>query len=311
MSASGVPLVVIAGPTGSGKSDLALAVARRLEGEILNFDSVQMVRGFDVGSAKPSEEARKSIPHHLFDVVDPTEHLDAARFVDLARPVIRGVEERGRVPILVGGTFFYLRALLEGLPDMPGRNEEIRGRLATIRNRNSGLRWLRWWLGRVDPVSAERISPADSHRIERALEVWISTGRPISSYSPDRPGLSSEMRTVQMALRLDRDELRRRLDARVARMFENGLVSETRRLLERWPSNARAFDAIGYREALELIRGETTELEAIERIRSRTWAYARRQLTWLRGEREMQWVDAGADAESLADDLVEMVAAAR
>lgn len=311
MSTSGVPLVVIAGPTGSGKSDLALALARRLEGEILNFDSVQMVRGFDIGSAKPSEEARKSIPHHLFDVVDPAEHMDAARFVDLARPVIRAVGERGRVPILVGGTFFYLRALLEGLADLPGRNEEIRGRLATIRDRKSGLRWLRWWLGRVDPVSAERISPADSHRIERALEVWISTGRPISSYSPDLPGLSREMRTVRIALRLERDELRRRLDDRVGRMFENGLVSETRGLLERWPSSARAFDAIGYREAVELIRGETTESEAIERVRRRTWAYARRQMTWLRGEREMQWVDAGADAETLADDLVDMVSAAR
>ena len=289
-------LIVIAGPTGVGKSELALRIALARRGEIVNFDSVQVYRGFDVGSAKPSIELRASVPHHLYDVVDPGDPFDAADYARLARAACEDIAGRGNLSILVGGTFFYLRALLSGLPAMPGRDDRVRERIRGIASRPRGPERLHRWLSRVDPQSGKRIAPADRHRVERALEVWIATGSPISTWQ--RP--VEEIPSVKIALRLERQPLVAALDARVERMYADGLVDETRRLLERYPGDARPFGAIGYREAAAVVAGELGVNDAMTETKRRTRAYAKRQMTWLRAEPGVRWIDATNPEQTFA-----------
>src|SRR6266536_542084 len=189
-------LLVVAGPTGVGKSRLALQLAEELGGEIVNFDSVQIYRGFDIGSAKPDAEERACVPHHLIDIIDAEEEFNAADFAARARVVLGDMAARGKRPILVGGTFFYLRALLAGLPEMPARDETIRARLRAVASRPRGPRWLHAWLSKIDPQSGRKIAPADRHRVERALEVWIASGRPISSWEH----IVEEIPSIKIAL---------------------------------------------------------------------------------------------------------------
>ena len=278
------PLIVIAGPTGSGKSELALRLARTLTGEIVNYDSVQVYRGFDIGSAKPSQAERALVPHHLYDIVDAGQELNAAEYGRLARETCAGIAR----PILAGGTFFYLRALLSGLPEMPGRDEDVRERIRRIAAAPRGPARLHRWLSKIDPRSGRKIAAADRHRVERALEVWIKSGRPISSWEPE-PG--EELPSVKIGLRIDRERLGPMLDDRVAGMFRRGLIEETRALLDRFPATARPFGTIGYKEAAAVVRGELSEAAAIDETRRRTRAYAKRQMTWLRSERNVHWVD--------------------
>ncbi|HVE72754.1 MAG TPA: tRNA (adenosine(37)-N6)-dimethylallyltransferase MiaA [Thermoanaerobaculia bacterium] len=294
------PLLVIAGPTGSGKSDLALRLAQALRGEIVNYDSVQIYRGFDIGSAKPSPAERALVPHHLFDIVDAGAEFNAADYGRLAREVCAALTLSNTRPILVGGTFFYLRALLSGLPEMPGRDERLRARIRRIADQPRGAARLHGWLSKIDPRSGRKIAPADRHRVERALEVWIRSGRPISSWEPEG---SDELPSIKLGLRVDRARLGPILDARVEEMFRRGLVAETRALLERFPATARPFGTIGYREAVAVVHGTMTEGEAIEETRRRTRAYAKRQMTWLRSERNVQWVDANDRDETFAAAL--------
>ncbi|HYC92726.1 MAG TPA: tRNA (adenosine(37)-N6)-dimethylallyltransferase MiaA [Thermoanaerobaculia bacterium] len=293
-------LIVIAGPTGSGKSELALRLATALPGEIVNYDSVQVYRGFDLGSAKPSPAERALVPHHLFDVVDAGEEFNAADYGRVAREVCATLTLSNIRPILVGGTFFYLRALLSGLPEMPGRDEALRARLRRIAAAPRGAARLHRWLSKIDPRSGRKIAPADRHRVERALEVWITSGRPISSWEPEA---SDELPAVKLGLRVDRERLAPRLDARVETMFRRGLIDETRALLERFPASARPFGTIGYKEAAAVVRGEMTASAAIEETKRRTRAYAKRQMTWLRSERNVHWVDAEDREAALAAAL--------
>lgn len=290
-------MLVIAGPTGVGKSDLALRLAESANGEIVNFDSIQLYRGFDIGSAKPSVETRRRVPHHLFDVIEADQEFNAGEYARMAHPVIDDIIARGNLPILVGGTFFYLRALLAGLPKLPGRNEKIRRRLQEIRPER-----LHRWLAKVDPQSGRSIAAADRHRIERALEVWLMSGQPISKW--ERP--VDEMPSTKIALGLDRKLLNTSLDARVAAMYERGLVDETRALRKRYPPSARPFSAIGYKEAVSVIEGEMEIEVAIDETRSRTRAYAKRQLTWLRSERNVHWLDA-ADRDAAFAAALRMI----
>jgi tRNA dimethylallyltransferase len=283
--------VVIAGPTGAGKSDFALRLAKELGGEIVNYDSVQIYRGFDIGSAKPSLETRSLLPHHLFDIVGADEEFNAADFGRIAREVCTDIERRGRVPILAGGTFFYLRALLSGLPEMPGRDAAVRERLHRIAATPRGQARLHRWLSRVDPESGRRIAPADRQRVERALEVWITSGKPISSWRPPAAGVD-EIPSIKIALFLKREPLVEAIDKRVQAMYRDGLVDETRRLLERYPATARPFGTIGYKEAAAVVAGEMTEETAIAETQRRTRAYAKRQMTWLRAEHDVQWLEA-------------------
>lgn len=300
------PWIVVAGPTGSGKSELAVSVAETLGGEVVNFDSVQVYRGFDIGSAKPAAALRARVPHHLFDFVDPETEFHAADFAERARQVCAEIEMRGRRPVLVGGTGFYLRALLAGLPEMPPRNEGVRTRLRRLLSSERGRMRLHRWLLRVDPQSAGRISPADRHRLERALEVWIVSGRPISSH--DAPTATAPTRPAcRIGLRVPRDELVRRLDERVDRMYAEGLVDETRRLLGLHRPDARPFASIGYAEASKVVQGSLTRDEAVAETKRRTRAYAKRQMTWFRAEREMHWVDATRSPASILEESLEII----
>lgn len=292
-------MIVVAGPTGVGKSELALRLAETAGGEIVNYDSVQIYRGFDIGSAKPSPEARARVPHHLYDIIDATDEFNAADYGRLARKTCDAIAARGKVPILVGGTFFYLRALLTGLPEMPGRDEELRGRIRRIARKPRGPARLHRWLSKIDPQSGRKIAPADRHRVERALEVWIRSGRPISSWereSDETPALNA----LKLALTIERPRLVAALNARVEAMYAAGLIDETRALLERFPRDARPFGTIGYREASAVVAGEMTREAAIEETQRRTRAYAKRQMTWLRSERNVHWLDASDREEAFA-----------
>ncbi len=266
-----------------------MRLALALDGEIVNYDSVQIYRGFDLGSAKPSFEQRASVPHHLFDILDANDEFNAADYGRLARETCTAIDDRGHRAILVGGTFFYLRALLGGLPEMPGRDEALRARLRAIAATPRGAARLHRWLAKIDPRSGEKIAPADRHRVERALEVWLRSGRPISSWERET---SNEWPSLKLGLEIDRARLGTILDARVEAMFRNGLVEETRSLLARFPAEARPFGTIGYKEAAAVVRGEINVNNAIAETRRRTRAYAKRQRTWLRSERNVQWLDA-------------------
>jgi tRNA dimethylallyltransferase len=303
-------VIVIAGPTGVGKSDLALRLAETIGGEIVNYDSVQIYRGFDIGSAKPSREVRARVPHHLFDIVDATDDFNAADFARIARSTCDAIAARGKVPVLVGGTFFYLRALLTGLPEMPGRDEELRGRLRRIAQTARGPARLHRWLSKIDPQSGRKIAPADRHRVERALEVWIRSGRPISSWEPDSDETTA-LNALKLALTIERPRLVAVLNARVDAMYAAGLpcnlpcnlIDETRALLEHFPRTARPFGTIGYREAAAVVAGEMTREAAIEETKRRTRAYAKRQMTWLRSERNVHWLDAKDREQAFAAAL--------
>jgi tRNA dimethylallyltransferase len=279
--------IVIAGPTGTGKSELALRIAEALGGEIVNYDSIQIYRGFDIGSAKPSAEVRKRVPHHLFDIIDADAEFNAADYERLARATIARIEH----PILAGGTFFYLRALLHGLPEMPGRDEGIRARIRRIAERPRGNIWLHRWLSKIDPQSGRRIAAADRHRVERALEVWLVSGTPISEWERPAAIPANEMAAVKIGLTMERRTLVERLDRRVDAMYAAGLLDETRELLTRYPRTARPFGAIGYAEAVAVVMGEMDIAAAAAETKRRTRAYAKRQMTWLRSERNVQWID--------------------
>lgn len=295
-----LPLVVIAGPTGSGKSELALRLAQAIGGEIVNYDSVQVYRGFDIGSAKPSPATRALVPHHLFDVADADEELNAADWAHLARAVCDDIHARGKRAILAGGTFFYLRALLAGLPEMPARDEALRARIRAVAGRARGPERLHRWLSKIDPQSGRKIAPADRHRVERALEVWLRSGRPISSW--ELPA-DDDVPSIKIALDLDRPRLAERLDRRVEAMFAAGLIEETRALLDRFPADSRPFGTIGYKEAAAVLRGELTRDQAIAETKRRTRAYAKRQRTWLRAERNVQWLAADSIDDTLTAAL--------
>lgn len=294
-------MVALLAPTGTGKSAIAIDLAKRIDGEIVNYDSVQLYRGFDVGSAKPSIAERQSVPHHLFDIADPDEHVTAADWARRAEGVVAEIGARAKVAILVGGTFFYLRALTAGLPEMPGRDESVRQRLRRMIEGPRGLERLRRILERVDPVSASRIASSDVNRTERALEVWALTGRPISSWP--LPGHDERLPVLRIAIDVDPAALRQRLDARVRAMYAAGLVEETAALMRRFDPHLRPFSSIGYAEAVRHLRGEMTLDDAIAETQRRTRAYAKRQRTWIRSERGVHHVAAGSslilDIESL------------
>lgn len=301
------PLVLIAGPTGSGKSRLALTLARRSGGEVVNYDSVQLYRGFDIGSAKVTGDERRVVPHHLLDVLEATDEFSAADYQRAADRVIADLHRRDTLPVFVGGTFFYLRALLHGLPDLPPADPEVRGRLKALWEHERGRARLHRLLERVDPITHMRLAPADRQRRERALEVWLLTRRPLSSWERPTAGSAVRHRSLMVALELERGVLIQRLDRRVIEMYDGGLLEETASLLSRYPATARPFTSIGYAEAVRHLRGELTRHEAIEETQRRTRAYAKRQMTWLRAERDVLWIHASASHEAMAEMIEETV----
>lgn len=286
------PLVAIVGPTAAGKSALALELAERLRGEVLNFDSVQVYRGLDIGAGKLAPEERRGIPHHLMDIVEPGQIFTAGDFARAASQVAVSVRKRKHLPILVGGTGLYLRALLLGLFEGPRRSEALRARLRGIALER-GRERLHRMLERLDPASAGKIQPRDTQKIIRALEVRLLAGRPVSElHAAGRKGLRG-FRAFKVGLNPDRAELYRRIDARVEGMFRAGLVEETRAALERLghgaPGRAAALGALGYRQACAVLAGELSRQEAVRRTQAATRRYAKRQMTWFRRESGVEW----------------------
>jgi tRNA dimethylallyltransferase len=290
------PLVAIVGPTASGKSALALRLARERGGEIVSCDSLQVYRGLDVGSAKATPQERAAVPHHLVDVADPGETFSAADYARLAREALDGIRSRGRLPIVAGGTGLYLRALLQGLFAGPSRDDALRARLEAAADRFGDARVHRL-LARVDPEAAARIPPRDRVRVVRALEVYRATGRPITE--GHRGGTEPLRGYSVLVVGLDpgRDELRRAVTERTRRMLDAGLVEEVRSLLAGGLGpEARPLQAIGYRQALAVVRGELGLEEAERAIVTATLRFAKRQRTWFRHQAEARWFPGESEA---------------
>ncbi len=282
-------LIAIVGPTGSGKSDLALRAAKALDGEIVNCDSLQIYRYFDIGTAKTSEWDRSRIPHHLIDICDPDETFTAGDYQRRARHVIREIAERGRVPFVVGGTGFYLKALLEGLAEGPGRDAELRQRLELRNNRRPGF--LHRLLRRLDPLTASRIHHNDIQKLIRAVELCIRSLRPASDlFNQGREALSG-FRVLKLGLNPDRKALYGRLNQRTLEMFKTGLLDEVRRLIDAgYPVTAKPFQSLGYKQALGHLSGHLNLSEAVESTQQETRQYAKRQWTWFRRDPEVRWI---------------------
>jgi tRNA dimethylallyltransferase len=294
-------LLVIVGPTGSGKSHLGVAMATQLGGEIVNADSVQLYRGFNIGSAKTPVGERRGIAHHLLDVLEADAVASAGEYARMARACVQEIAGRGRVPIVVGGTGFYIRALLDGLPTLPGRDEGVRARLG--RRPEARLHPL---LRRLDPAAAARLHPSDTQRLIRALEVRIVTGRAMPS-ARDAEALKG-YRVVQIGLNPPRESLAERTAERARRMFAMGLIEEVRGLLaEGWSGSEKPFQSLGYKEALAQVRGELTLEGAIEATAIATRQYAKRQRTWFRSDERIRWIDGFGDATGSVADAISLV----
>jgi len=287
----------IVGPTGSGKTSLAITIAERLGAEIVNADSRQLYVGMDIGTAKPNAEERARVPHHLIDVRAPDQPLDVAEFVSMARAGIVDIARRGRRVLVVGGSGFYLRALRGGIFEGPAASEDLRHELEEIATAR-GIPFLHDELMKVDAPSAMRIQRNDLYRIVRALEVYRITGIPISVHQQRHAFAQREFDAMTIALEVPRAQLYNAINARFDAMIADGFVAEVRELLARGYSPERPpLSTIGYREVAAFVRGEMTLEAAIELAKRKTRQFAKRQLTWFRHEPEVTWVDASHCAE--------------
>jgi tRNA dimethylallyltransferase len=298
------PLVAVVGPTGSGKSDLALAIAEEFNGEIVNCDSVQVFRHFDVGTAKLPVEERRGIPHHLIDIVDPDELFTAGEYARLARDTIADISARGKLPVIAGGTGFYLRALLEGLFEGPSRDQGLRDRLAARESRRPGS--LHRILRRFDAEAARRIHPNDVPKVMRALEVCLVTRRPVTELFREGRDALQGYETLKLGLLPDRDALYDRVNVRCERMFEAGLVEEVRHILSLgFARTCKPFESVGYKQALQLVDGELSPKDALFYAQRDTRNYAKRQITWFRRERDLVWLKGFGDLPEIRSEAIE------
>ena len=283
-------LVAIVGPTATGKSALGIALAHQFGGEVVSCDSTAVYRGFDIGTDKVPVEQRQGVPHHLIDVADPTEEYSAARYAREAAVAVREITARGKLPILVGGTGLYYRALTRGFFPGPGRDEALRGRLERIAG-TRGPERLHRWLRRIDPASADRIQPRDRKRLVRALEVYLLTGRPLTEHFAATESPLPEYRLAAFALQIPADMTAERVARRVDAQFEQGLLDEIRGLIAAGvPDTAHPFSGLVYRQALEHLKGVRDEPATRELIVRENRRYSRRQLIWFRKEPNLQWI---------------------
>ena len=297
-----LPLVAIAGPTGSGKSGLALTIAEEFNGEIVNCDSVQVFRYFDIGTAKLPLAERRSIPHHLIDIVNPDELFTAGEYARVAREAIADISSRGKLPIVAGGTGFYLRSLLDGLFTGPSRDQELRDRLAARESKRPGS--LHRILRRLDPVAAVKIHQNDVPKVTRAVEVCLLTRKPVSELFEGGRDALVGYRTLKLGLFPERDTLNQMLDTRCAAMFENGLVEEVKQILGLgYAPTLKPFESVGYRQALQLVQGELKLRDAIFYAQRNTRQYAKRQTTWFRRESDMVWLRGFGNAPEIEREV--------
>jgi tRNA dimethylallyltransferase len=303
-------LVVILGPTASGKTTLSLALAEKFHGEIINCDSVAMVREFDVGTAKPSAAERARAPHHLFDVVDPTRYITAGEYARQARQVLSEVSLRYHLPIIVGGTGLYLRALLEGLFPGPQRSEELRERLRESAARHSSDH-LHRILQHLDRAAAEKVHTNDIPKLIRAIEVCLASRQKMSDLWQQGRDPLRGFRILRLGLDPDRAELYDRINQRAQRMFEIGLIEETERLTQRYGGSARPLASLGYKQAVQFLRGELTREQAVQAAQQAHRNYAKRQMTWFRREPEVTWLKGFGDDQEIQEEALRSVAAKR
>jgi tRNA dimethylallyltransferase len=301
-------LVVIVGPTASGKTSLSLALAERFQGEIVNCDSVAMYREFEIGTAKPTPAERARAPHHLLDFVDPTHYITAGEYARRARHVLAEIKQRGRLPIVVGGTGLYLRALLEGLFPGPERSEELRERLREIAAKR-GANHLHKILARLDPAAAEKIHANDVPKLIRAIEVCIMSrelgSRPKMTelWQQGREPLRG-FRIARIGLDPEREALYRRINQRAERMFSGGLIEETQALLQKYGAASRPLGSLGYRQAAQFLRGEITREQALLAAQQAHRNYAKRQMTWFRREPGVQWLRGFGDDSEIQQQAI-------
>jgi tRNA dimethylallyltransferase len=298
-------IVAVVGPTASGKSALGVWLAERFGGEVVACDSTQLYRGFDIGTAKPTLAARHGITHHLLDVLAPTEEATAGGYVQVALRVLEDMRQRGCLPIFTVGTGLYLRALLEGLAELPQRSEELRKRLRSSAATHA-QGYLHQMLKRLDPAAARKVAPNDEQKLIRAIEICLLTRKPLTEvYRSGRSPLQG-WRAVKIGLMPAREALYERIHARTEEMFSKGWVEEVRCLVaSELPENAKPFDFIGYRELRAVVRGQMGLDAARAAIEQATRRYAKRQLTWFRKEREVHWLMGFGDDPKLQNEALE------
>lgn len=294
-----VPLLVICGPTGSGKSALALELARHRALEIVSADSRQVYRFMDIGTAKPTLAEQRLVPHHMIDLIDPDQEFSVAAFVDRARPLIEQIYHRGRLPCVVGGTGLYIRALLGGLADLPTGDPTLRQNLHT-RELDQGKGTLYRELQRLDPEAATTIHPHNLIRTVRALEVCLLTGSRFSAIKARHDFVDSPYRVVKLAYDYPREVLYRRIDVRTTNMLKAGLVAEVEMLVSRYGHDLKALQTLGYREVLGYLEGRYAVAEMRDQIQMKTRQYAKKQLTWFRKEPDMIWVDSNDKSDRVS-----------
>jgi tRNA dimethylallyltransferase len=301
-------LVAIVGPTGSGKSALALDLASRFQGEVVNCDSIQIYRYFDIGAAKVPEKERRGIPHHMIGAANPDEVFTAGDFARVARPILNEIAGRGHLPLVTGGTGFYLRALIEGLAPGPARDEALRAALQTREARRPGCahRLLR----RLDPLTALRIHPNDLPKVIRALEICVSARRSATEVFAEGRDSLEGFRVLKIGIFPDREKLYDRLASRMEAMFSEGLMEETASILARgYNADCKAFESIGYKQALQSIKGELSPRDALFYATRETRRYAKRQMTWFRQEPGLEAIPGFGDDPAVAARVEERVRA--
>jgi len=298
------PLVIVLGPTASGKSALGIFLARELGGEVVVCDSTQVYRHFDIGTGKVPPEARGEVPHHLLDLIEPREEFTAGDYLRRGRATLEEITARGRIPIVTAGTGLYLRALLEGLSPLPPRSPELRARLKAEAE-EKGSEYLHGLLAEMDPAAAQAIAPRDTPKLIRALEVCFQTQKPRTElFRAGREPLAG-YRVVKLGLLPERQALYERIEARVEEMLEAGWLEEARRLRERFGDGVKPFGFLGYKQLAAHLRGELSLKDAIKQTKHETRQFAKRQFTWFRKEKDKLWLpgfggDATLHAEALA-----------
>jgi len=299
-------LVVVLGPTASGKTALSLALAERFEGEIVNCDSVAMYREFEIGTAKPDAAERACAPHHLLDFVEPTGYITAGEYARRARQVLQEIKQRGRLPVVVGGTGLYLRALLEGLSPGPQRSEELRERLREKAERRGTGYWHRV-LSRMDRDAAAKIHSNDLPKLIRAIEVCLGSRQTMTEMWKQGRDRLQGFRILRIGLNPERDARYGRINERARQMFAAGLVEETRRLLGKYGEAARPLTSLGYKQAVQFIHGEIDEASALQAAQQAHRNYAKRQMTWFRREPEVKWLAGFGDEKAIQQSAVALV----
>lgn len=302
-------LVVVLGPTASGKTSLSVALAEKFQGEIVNCDSVAVYREFTVGTAKPSPEERARVPHHLLDFLEPNAFITAGEYARQAREVIEQIQERKHLPMVAGGTGLYLRALLEGLFPGPQRSEKLR-ELLRDRAARKGAGYLKRILHRLDPESASKIHANDTPKLVRAVEVCLASRKPMSELWRQGRDPLRGFRILRLGLNPERAALYRRIDERARQMFELGLVAETRLLLDKYGDRVQAMSSLGYKQSVQLLRGEINQAEAIAAAQQGHRNYAKRQMTWFRREPDVVWLKGFGNQPKIQQEAAEVVSRA-